>query len=104
MIYKFCTSICIIIWFVNNCYYYIYIFFDFSNLVRDSKNPSHHCTSPSDLLKLFLSFCDHVRMTEVYSFDSSLETIAPFPNIFSQSINQHGFVESSSRSSTSGNY
>ncbi|XP_060861222.1 protein misato isoform X1 [Metopolophium dirhodum] len=72
-----------------------------NNLIKDSKNPSHHCTSPSDLLKLFLSFCDHVRMTEVHSFDSSLETIAPFPNIFSQSINQHGFVESSSRSSTS---
>ncbi|KAL5244425.1 hypothetical protein ACI65C_011835 [Semiaphis heraclei] len=72
-----------------------------NNLNRDSKNPSHHCASPSALLKLFLSFCDHVRMTDVYSFDSSLETIAPFPNIFSQSINQHGFVESSSRSSTS---
>lgn len=43
-------------------------------------------------------------MTEVHAFDSSLETIAPFPNIFAQSINQHGFVESLSRSSTSGNY
>lgn len=72
-----------------------------NNLIRDSKNPSHHCTSPSAMLKLFLSFCDQVRMTEVYSFDSSLETIAPFPNIFAQSINQHGFVESLSRSSTS---
>lgn len=43
-------------------------------------------------------------MTEVHAFDSSLETIAPFPNIFHKSINQHGFVESLSRSSTSGNY
>ncbi|XP_026818236.1 protein misato [Rhopalosiphum maidis] len=72
-----------------------------NNLIRDSKNPSHHCTSASALLKLFISFCDHVRMTEVHAFDSSLETIAPFPNIFAQSINQHGFVESLSRSSTS---
>lgn len=55
------------------------------------------------MLKLFLSFCDHVRMTEVNTFDSSLETIAPFPNIFSKNINQRGFVESSfSRPSTSG--
>lgn len=56
------------------------------------------------MLELFLSFCDHVRMTEVCGFDSSLETIAPFPNIFSQYINQHGFVETTSRPSASGNY
>lgn len=43
-------------------------------------------------------------MTEVYAFDSTLETIAPFPNIFSKYINPHGFLESFSRSSTSGNY
>jgi len=72
-----------------------------NNLIRDSKNPSHHCTSTSALLKLFLSFCDHLRMTEVHSFESPLETIAPFPNIFSKYINQHGFVESYSRSSAS---
>lgn len=56
------------------------------------------------MLKLYLSFCDHVRMTEVHAFDSSLETIAPFPNIFSRHINQHGFIDSSSRSSDMGNY
>lgn len=44
-------------------------------------------------------------MTEVNAFDSSLETIAPFPNIFSSNINKCGFVESSfSRPSTSGSY
>lgn len=79
-------------------------FFTFSNLIKDSKNPSHHCSSASSMLKLFLSFCDQVRMTDVRSFDSPLETIAPFPNIFSQYINQHGFVDSSSRSFDSGDY
>lgn len=89
---------------LNNIYIIINIC-TFSNLTRDSKNPSHHCTSASDMLKLFLSFCDHVRMTEVNAFDSLLETIAPFPNIFSENINQHGFIESSfSRPSTSGSY
>lgn len=56
------------------------------------------------MLKLFLSFCDQIRMTDVRAFDSSLETIAPFPNIFSQYINQYGFVDSFPRSPNSGNY
>lgn len=43
-------------------------------------------------------------MTEIHAFDTSLQTIAPFPNIFSQYINQHGFLESTSRSNASGNY
>lgn len=79
------------------------MYFNFRNLVRDSKNPSHHCTSAKDMLKLFLSFCDHVRKTEVFGFDASLETIAPFPNIFSEYINRSGFVESFTRPSTTGN-
>jgi len=70
------------------------------NLVKDSKNPSHHCTSVRDMLKLYLSFCNHVRMTEVYAFDSCLKTTAPFPNIFSERIDQHGFVATSSKPST----
>lgn len=78
--------------------------FIFSNIIRDSKNPSHHCSSASSMLKLFLSFCDQVRMTDVRAFDSSLETIAPFPNIFSQYINQYGFVDSLPRPSNSGDY
>ncbi|XP_050542872.1 protein misato [Daktulosphaira vitifoliae] len=73
-----------------------------SNLVRESKNPSHHCNSASEMLKLYLSFCDQsVRCTEVLGFESPLETIAPFPNIFSKLINQDGFLTQIARPSSS---
>jgi len=57
------------------------------------------------MLKLFLSFCEQdLRMTEVRAFDSPLQTIAPFPNIFSEYVNQHGFVDTFCRPSSSGDY
>ncbi|XP_050432328.1 protein misato [Adelges cooleyi] len=72
-----------------------------SNLIKDSKNASHHCSSTNEMLKLFLTYCDQVRATEVLGFESPLETIAPFPNIFSQYINQDGFLTDTTRPSTS---